>query len=112
MRFLREPAHKNEYLWFGENMSAAKPITSIRVGPAERQAAFDRLCAWIEGHLDEPIGWRELMRESGLDHQAIHQLFFTHTRASPMTWIRKLREARSLPPEERTPLPMVANRRD
>jgi len=70
------------------------------------------LCVWIDAHLDKPVGWPELMRESGLDFQVIHQLFFKHTKMSPMTWIRRQRESRSLSTEAR-PLPaMLAGKPD
>lgn len=74
--------------------------------PAHQEKAFKDLCVWIDAHLDEPIGWQELMRESGLDFQVIHQRFLKHTSMSPMTWIRRQREVRSIPPEAR-PLPAM-----
>jgi transcriptional regulator GlxA family with amidase domain len=76
----------------------------------EQKLAFERLCAWIEAHLDEPIGWQELMRESGLEFQTIHQLFFKYASSSPMTWIRRRRESRRLSPEPRNPDSLLASK--
>jgi methylphosphotriester-DNA--protein-cysteine methyltransferase len=73
-------------------------MTSKPLSKDAQKQAFEQLCAWIEEHLDEPIGWQELMRESGLEFQLIHQLFFKYASTSPMTWIRRQRELRSLAP--------------
>lgn len=56
---------------------------------------FEKLCAWIEGHLDEQIGWRELMQVSDLDFQTINLLFYKYKSTTPMTWIRRKRLAHS-----------------
>lgn len=53
---------------------------------------FDQLCAWIESHLEEPIGWQQMFEHSALDFSAIQALFFKHARTTPMTWIRKKRQ--------------------
>lgn len=76
----------------------------------DQKMTFDRLCAWIEDHLDESIGWHELMRESGLEFQVIHQLFFKYTASSPMTWIRRRREMRVLPAAQSSPQPLSAGK--
>jgi methylphosphotriester-DNA--protein-cysteine methyltransferase len=60
--------------------------------------SLEKLCTWIDVHLDEPVGWQELMRESGLDFQVIHYVFLKYAKMSPMTWIRKRREGQALPP--------------
>jgi methylphosphotriester-DNA--protein-cysteine methyltransferase len=52
---------------------------------------FDNLCAWIDAHLDECIGWQQLLENSQLDFQTIQLLFFKHASTTPMTWIRKQR---------------------
>jgi methylphosphotriester-DNA--protein-cysteine methyltransferase len=56
---------------------------------------FDSLCHWIDAHLSQPIGWQELMSQSHLDHQTIHALFFKYESTTPMTWIRRRREAQT-----------------
>lgn len=76
----------------------------------EQKLAFERLCTWVEAHLDEPIGWQELMRESGLEFQTIHQLFFKYASTSPMTWIRRRREIRSLAPVPPHPDSLLAGK--
>ncbi len=83
--------------------SSTTPPRSRTLAIEEQKQVFHRLCTWIEEHLDEPIGWQELMRESGLEFQVIHQLFFQYTSTSPMTWIRRRRETRCLPELERNP---------
>ena len=65
---------------------------------ADLKHKFDELCAWIDAELDAQLGWQELMHQSGLDHQTINALFFKYASTTPMTWIRRRREARvSLP---------------
>jgi transcriptional regulator GlxA family with amidase domain len=54
---------------------------------------FNELTAWIQAHLDEQIGWAELMSQSGLDHQTLQALFFKYKSTTPMTWIRLQRQA-------------------
>lgn len=52
---------------------------------------FDNLCAWIDVHLDEPIGWQQLLESSQLNFQTIQALFYKHASTTPMIWIRKRR---------------------
>jgi methylphosphotriester-DNA--protein-cysteine methyltransferase len=56
---------------------------------------FEDLCAWIDVQIDKPLGWQELMQQSGLDHQTIKALFFKFASTTPMTWIRQRRETRT-----------------
>ena len=56
--------------------------------------SFDDLCAWIDDHLEETIGWQQLFECSGLDHHALQTMFFKHADTTPMTWIRGRRQAR------------------
>lgn len=60
---------------------------------ADLKDKFEELCAWIDGQIDAPLGWQELMLQSGLDHQTINALFFKYASTTPMTWIRRRREA-------------------
>jgi methylphosphotriester-DNA--protein-cysteine methyltransferase len=53
---------------------------------------FEQLCAWIDDHIQEQIGWAELMHESGLDHLSIQSSFAKYKATTPMTYIRKRRE--------------------
>jgi methylphosphotriester-DNA--protein-cysteine methyltransferase len=53
---------------------------------------FEELCAWIDEHIQEKIGWSELMNESGFDHLSIQSSFAKYKSTTPMTWIRKRRE--------------------
>ena len=54
---------------------------------------FDELCLWIDAHIGEPIGWQQMMAQSGLDYQTLQMLFFRYKSTTPMTWIRHRREA-------------------
>jgi hypothetical protein len=63
--------------------SGAKPQTS------EQQ--LEKLCAWIDLHIDESIGWPELTTQSGLDFHTIQLLFSLYKSTTPMTWIRNRR---------------------
>ena len=64
------------------------------LNPIQKQQ-FEALCLWINAHLEEPIGWQQLMAQSGLEYQAIQALFFKFESTTPMTWIRHRREAQS-----------------
>lgn len=66
------------------------PDTQIQKGFTKEQ--FEELCVWIDDHLQEQIGWSELMRESGHDHLSIQSSFAKYKATTPMTWIRKRRE--------------------
>ncbi|TRZ65719.1 MAG: AraC family transcriptional regulator [Comamonadaceae bacterium] len=63
--------------------SGAKPQTS------EQQ--LEKLCAWIDSHIDESIGWPELIQQSGLDFNNIQYIFSRYKSTTPMTWIRNRR---------------------
>ncbi|MBI2744973.1 MAG: hypothetical protein HYX45_05260 [Burkholderiales bacterium] len=82
-------------------MSFARPaVTRKQTALSDHRQTFEELCAWIEAHLDEPIGWQELMARSGLDHQTLNALFFKFLSTTPMAWIRKRRglgQAAALP---------------
>lgn len=52
---------------------------------------LNKLCEWIEANLDQPIGWTELAKHSGLDHLELMRQFNTHLKTSPMQWIRNKR---------------------
>jgi hypothetical protein len=56
---------------------------------------FDDLCAWIDDHLEETIGWQQLFECSGMDHHALQTMFFKHADTTPMTWIRGRRQKKS-----------------
>lgn len=66
------------------------PDTHIQKGFNKEQ--FEELCAWIDEHIQEKIGWSELMNESGFDHLSIQSSFAKYKSTTPMTWIRKRRE--------------------
>ncbi len=75
-------------------MTASPPIQRKQPSLADHRETFDELCGWIEAHLDEPLGWQELMAQSGLDHQTLNALFYKFRSQTPMAWIRKQRELR------------------
>jgi AraC-like DNA-binding protein len=70
------------------------PGLQRQAGQNQRQQ-FDALCRWIEAHIDEPIGWIQLIDHSGLEYQKIQKLFFDFESTTPMTWIRQRRMANS-----------------
>ena len=64
-----------------------------RISSAEAQKRqFDELCVWIDAHIGEPMGWQQLMEQSGLDFQSLQTLFFQYKSTTAMTWIRHRRE--------------------
>jgi methylphosphotriester-DNA--protein-cysteine methyltransferase len=56
------------------------------------QEQFEQLCTWIDQHIQEQIGWSELMHASGFDHLSIQSSFAKYKATTPMTYIRKRRE--------------------
>lgn len=85
-------------------MAPSRTVKRSSLTPAEQKQALDSLCTWIETHLDEPLGWQQMMGESGLDFQTINLLFYRHKSTTPMTWIRRLREARASRPDALFPV--------
>jgi len=65
-------------------------VHHIQQGVSKDQ--FEQLCAWIDEHIQEQIGWSELMHESGFDHLSIQSSFAKYKATTPMTYIRKRRE--------------------
>jgi hypothetical protein len=57
-----------------------------------QRSKFDALCNWIDLHLDQPLGWQELMAQSGWDYQTIQTHFYRHKCTTAMTWIRLRRQ--------------------
>ncbi|MCF8168960.1 MAG: hypothetical protein K9J77_10145 [Rhodoferax sp.] len=56
---------------------------------------FDDLCAWIEGHLDETIGWHQMFQHSALAFATIQTLFYKYASTTPMIWISNRRKVQS-----------------
>jgi len=79
-------------------MFQLRPQTHQEPRLLDQQKKFDELCQWIDAHIGEPIGWQQLMKQSGLDYQTIQALFFKYKSTTPMTWIRRRREAKSSAP--------------
>ena len=50
------------------------------------------LCAWIDEHIAEPIGWTDLVAQTGKDHKTLLASFAKHKATTPMTWIRQQRQ--------------------
>jgi hypothetical protein len=55
--------------------------------------SVDDLCLWIDAHIDQQINWIDLMEVSGLDHLTLQAEFSKNKLMTPMTWIRKRKEA-------------------
>jgi AraC-like DNA-binding protein len=69
-------------------MSTEYQYSGDMASPHEQVA---QLCQWIDAHIHEPIGWADLIRQSGLDHKLIIAGFNKHMATTPMTWIRQRR---------------------
>jgi hypothetical protein len=63
--------------------------SSAKTQPSEQQ--LEKLCAWIDSHIDESIGWPELTKQSGWDFHTIQLVFLRYKSTTPMTWIRNRR---------------------
>lgn len=70
---------------------------------SDHRQTLEELCDWIDAHLHEPLGWQELMAQSGLDHQTLNALFFKFQSSTPMAWIRKRRALRLGPTAPSSP---------
>ena len=55
--------------------------------------SVEELCSWIDAHIDQQINWIDLMNASGLDHLTLQSEFAKQKLMTPMTWIRKRKEA-------------------
>ena len=67
-------------------------VAASQNGSSEQAQRMLELCIWIDAHIQESIGWSELMKQSGMDHQELQNAFAKHHSTTPMTWIRKRRE--------------------
>jgi len=50
------------------------------------------LCAWIDEHITESIGWADLVAQTGKNHKTLLASFAKHKATTPMTWIRQQRQ--------------------
>ncbi len=56
------------------------------------EADMRNLCAWIDEHITESIGWTDLVAQTGKDHKTLLASFAKHKATTPMTWIRQQRQ--------------------
>ena len=75
-------------------MSHKSPIPERFQGS---QLQLENLCAWIDEHIEQPIGWPELTLQSGLSYQALQSLFWRWKVTTLMTWIRQRRTIAKAP---------------
>ena len=54
---------------------------------------IDDLCLWIDMNINQQINWIDLINVSGLDHLTLQSEFLKNKLMTPMTWIRKRKEA-------------------
>ncbi len=78
------------------------PSSPRRDGDA---ALVDKVCGWIELHLDEDIDWARLVRVSGVPANRLQQLFTRYRRTTPMMYIRQRRLDRGSPQPTQDDLP-------
>jgi len=58
---------------------------------------IDDLCLWIDMNINQQINWIDLINVSGLDHLTLQSEFSKNKLMTPMTWIRKRKEASVAP---------------
>ena len=56
------------------------------------EADMRNLCAWIDEHIAESIGWADLVAQTGKNHKTLLTSFAKHKATTPMTWIRQQRQ--------------------
>jgi len=54
---------------------------------------IDDLCLWIDMNINQQINWIDLINVNGLDHLTLQSEFSKNKLMTPMTWIRKRKEA-------------------
>jgi AraC-like DNA-binding protein len=54
----------------------------------QEQQLVEQVCAWIDLHLTENIGWERLVRVSGVRANELQHLFQRHLKTTPMMYIR------------------------
>jgi hypothetical protein len=54
----------------------------------DQREQLDALCDWIDRHIDQPIGWQELIAQTGWDYQEIQTVFYRYKCTTARTWIR------------------------
>ena len=67
-------------------------VPDIKENDLITQQKLENLLIWIDEHIQDPIGWTELVAHTGFDHRIIQNLFFKYKAMTPITWIRKRRE--------------------
>ena len=60
---------------------------------ANNMKLLDDLCHWIDANLDKNIGLKELVEQSQLSSTDVQYLFDKYRQTTPMTYIRRLRQA-------------------
>jgi AraC-like DNA-binding protein len=56
------------------------------------QRKLKNLCEWIELNINGPIGWAELIKQSGMNHLELQREFLAYLNETPMQWIRHRRQ--------------------
>ncbi|MFM9990263.1 MAG: hypothetical protein ACKVOY_02405 [Burkholderiaceae bacterium] len=67
-------------------------VPDIKENDFITQQKLENLLIWIDEHIQDPIGWTELVAHIGFDHRTIQNLFFKYKAMRPINWIRKRRE--------------------
>lgn len=72
--------------------------------------ALDRLCEYIDAHLDERITLTDMERLSGLSHRGLQYAFNRRFHCAPMVWVRQRRLQRAREMLLREPGPIHVTR--
>lgn len=68
-----------------------------RIGSAPTQTErLTALTAWIEAHLNQPIGLTDLERQAGCSRRSLQYQFRRRFQCTPMQWLRRRRLERAL----------------
>jgi len=78
------------YKSFHTEVADQPEITPVSRLQTEAQLVA-KVCAWIDLHLAEDIGWPELVSMSGLSVARLKEVFDRHLKTTPMTYIRQRR---------------------
>jgi transcriptional regulator GlxA family with amidase domain len=62
---------------------------------ADNIRLLGELCVWIEKNIDTTLGIQELIEKTNLSSTDIQFLFERYKQTTPMTYVRKLRDARN-----------------
>lgn len=73
-----------------------EPRTAAAGPGAAEPTRLEQLTAWIDAHLDQPLGLSDLERQAGCSRRSLQYLFRMRHGCTPMQWLRRRRLERAM----------------